>query len=189
MSDGWFWWNIKREVFGLVKSNKITINSAEEFAREASRAVPLIKPIYDSQDDEIIEPSFVRTAPKIDGTLDVHHVKRSFNADGVCFLEFRRLSNDPETFRGQYYPSSNMLICDRNQSLEASDNECGNVKLIMKKTKHGFSVPRITSGFTIIVSKNRFSYHVDDFSMGRNFQVAASFICFLILRNKSLPNF
>ena len=33
---------IKRMVFGLVKSNKIKINTPEEFATEASKAVPSI---------------------------------------------------------------------------------------------------------------------------------------------------
>lgn len=47
----------------------------------------------------------------------------------------------------------------------------------MRNMKHGFSVPRVTSGFT----KNRFSFHVDDFSSGRNFQVGASSIFYLIL--------
>ena len=28
----------------------------------------------------------MRTASKIDGNLDVHYVKRSFNTDGVCFF-------------------------------------------------------------------------------------------------------
>ena len=37
---------IKRVVFDLVKSNKITINSEEEFAKEISRAMPSIKSIY-----------------------------------------------------------------------------------------------------------------------------------------------
>ena len=46
---------IKRVVFGFVKSNKITINTVEEFATETSKAVPSIQSIYFSQDDEIIE--------------------------------------------------------------------------------------------------------------------------------------
>ena len=56
---------IKRVVFGLVKSNKITINTAEEFATEAFKALPSIQSIHLSQDDEIIEPSFVKVAPYI----------------------------------------------------------------------------------------------------------------------------
>ena len=36
---------IKRVVFGLVKSDKITTNTAEEFVTEASKAVPSIQSI------------------------------------------------------------------------------------------------------------------------------------------------
>ena len=36
---------IKRVVFGLVKSNRITINTAEEFAMEVPKAVPSIMKI------------------------------------------------------------------------------------------------------------------------------------------------
>ena len=46
---------IKRVIFGLVKSNKITINTAEEFAAEASVAMTSIQSIYLSRDDELIE--------------------------------------------------------------------------------------------------------------------------------------
>ena len=45
---------IKTVVFGLVKSNKITIKTAEEFVTEASKAVLSIQSIYISQDDEIL---------------------------------------------------------------------------------------------------------------------------------------
>ena len=37
---------IQRVVFGLVKSNKITINTAEEFATEASKVVPSIQSTF-----------------------------------------------------------------------------------------------------------------------------------------------
>ena len=103
---------IKRVVLGLVKSNKITINTAEEFATTASRAEPSIQSIYLSQDDEIIEPSFVKVAPYIQGTLDNHYVKCSFNSNGVCFLEYYRSLNYLEPFHVQYYSRANTLVCD-----------------------------------------------------------------------------
>ena len=71
---------IKGVIFGLVKSNKIMINTKEEFATEGSKALPsiyLIYQIYLSQDDGIIEPSFFKVAPYIQGTLD--NMKSSFN--------------------------------------------------------------------------------------------------------------
>ena len=48
------------------------------------------------QDDEIIEPSFVKVAPYVQGTLDTHYVKRSCNSNGICFLEFYRSLKDIE---------------------------------------------------------------------------------------------
>ena len=76
---------IKRVVFGLVKSNKITISTAEEFAMEASKTVSSIQSIYLFQDDEMIQPSFVKVAQYIQGIIDTHYAKRSFNSNGVSF--------------------------------------------------------------------------------------------------------
>ena len=59
------------------------------------------------------------------------------------------------------------------------------VKLILRKVNHDSSVPRVIAGFTKNISKNWFSFHVDDFSLGRNFPVAVSFIFYLILGYKS----
>ena len=56
---------IKRVFYGLVKSRHININTVKEFAAEASKGVPLIKSLYLSQEDEIIEPNFVKNAPAI----------------------------------------------------------------------------------------------------------------------------
>ena len=114
---------MKRVVFRLLKSNKIKINTAEEFATEVSKAVPSIQPVFVSQDDEIIEPSFVKVAPYIQWTLDTH-VKRSFNSNGVCFLEFHRSWNDLEPFYVQYYSQVKTLVCDHIGS-ENNENECG----------------------------------------------------------------
>ena len=95
---------IKQVVSGLDKSRHSNINTAEEFAAEASKGVPSIKSLYLSREDEIIEPSFVKNAPAIKRTLDVHHIKRDYNLENVCFLEFYYLSDDKEPFHTQYYP-------------------------------------------------------------------------------------
>ena len=107
-------------ILGLVKSSKITTNKAEEFVTEASKAVLFIQSIYLSQDDEIIEPSFVSVAPHIQGTLDTHYVKIFFNSNGLCFLEFYRSSNDLETFYVQYYSRANTLVCDHTGGSESN---------------------------------------------------------------------
>ena len=113
-----------RVVFGLLKSNKITIKTAEEFATEVSKAVPSIQLVCVSQYDEIIEPSFVKVASYIQGTFDTHYVKRSFNSNGVCFLEFHRPWNDLEPFYVQYYSQAKTLVCDHTGS-QSNKNECG----------------------------------------------------------------
>ena len=56
---------IRRLVFAMVKPNKITINTVEEFETEASKAVLSIQSVYLSQDDEIIDSSFVKVGPYI----------------------------------------------------------------------------------------------------------------------------
>ena len=56
------------------------------------------------------------------GTLDTHYVKRSFNSNGACFLEFHKSSNNLEPFHGQYYSWANTLVCDDTGS-ESNKNE------------------------------------------------------------------
>ena len=113
----------KKMVFGLLKSNKITIKTGKEFATEASNTVGSIQPIRLSQVDEIIELAFVIVFPYIEGTLGTHYVKRCFNANRVCFLEFYRSSNNLEPFHVQYYSQANTLVCDHTGS-ESNENEC-----------------------------------------------------------------
>lgn len=53
------------------------------------------------QDDEIIEPSFIKVTPDFHVTLDPHYVKH-FNSNGVCFEESYISLNDLEPFHAQY---------------------------------------------------------------------------------------
>ena len=92
----------------------MTINAAEEFATEASKALASIKSIYHSQDDGIIELSFVKVAPYIQGALDT-------------LLEFCMSSSNLEPFHVQYYSRANTLVCDHTSS-ESNENECGLAK-------------------------------------------------------------
>ena len=90
---------IKLVVYGLVKSRHININTAEEFAENA---------------------------PAIKGTFGVHHVKRDYNLENVCFLEFCYLSDDKEPFHTQYYPRLNTHVCDHGRkSDEVNEKICG----------------------------------------------------------------
>lgn len=55
-----------------------------------------------------------------------------------AFLEFHRLSNDPEAFHVQYYPQSNILLCDHNGNSEVNDNECDFCQIDFKEGKPWF---------------------------------------------------
>ena len=120
---------IKQVVYGLVKSRHININTAEEFAGEASKGVPSIKSLYLSQEDEIIEPIFVKNAPAIKGTLDLHHIKRK--SENICFLEFYYFSDDKEPFHTHHYPRLNALVCDhKRKSDEVNENIGGHCQKV-----------------------------------------------------------
>ena len=74
--------------------------------------MPSISSIYLSQDDEIIEPSFVKVTPYIQETLNTHYLKRSFNSNGVCFLEFYKSPNNLEPFHIKCHSRASTLVCD-----------------------------------------------------------------------------
>ena len=63
--------------------------------------------------DEIMEePADVANAPTIDGTLRVHMVKRVYNEDCICKLEFFETCADTESFHDQWYrPTEDRNIC------------------------------------------------------------------------------
>ena len=53
-------------------------------------------------------------------------MKRDYNLENVCFLEFYYLSNGNEPFHTQYYPRLNTLVCDHGRkSDEVNKNICG----------------------------------------------------------------
>ena len=132
------------------------INTAEEFATKASKAVPSIQSIYLSEDDEIIEPSFARVAPNIQGTLHTHYVERSFNSNGVCFLKFYRSSNDLKPFHVQKHSQANTDVCDHTGS-ESNENECGFCKELYYEDETCFSILLARYGSVKNVSENNFS--------------------------------
>ena len=44
-----------------------------------------------------------KSSPRIDGTLEVYKIARSFSTDGVCKLEFFKTAMDKQPFHLQYY--------------------------------------------------------------------------------------
>ena len=142
---------MKRVVFRLLKSNKITINTAEELATEVSKAVPSIQPVYVSQYDEVIEPSFVKVASYIQGTLD--NVKRSFNSNGVCFLEFHRMGR------------SWAFLCS---ILFSSKDSCVQSHRFREQQKWVWL--RMNSGFSVLLARYDFMKNVLENNFTANFK-------------------
>lgn len=94
---------IKHRVFRDVKSGKVIIRDAEHFSSYANSILNGITSLYMPLEEVLTEPEDITTAPKIHGTLEVHKIERSFNADGVCKLSFFYTSADESPFHEQWY--------------------------------------------------------------------------------------
>ena len=58
---------------------------------------------YLSVYDVLEEPDDIGSASKIPPTLEVHHVKREFNVDGVCKVQFFKVVSDSLPFHEEFY--------------------------------------------------------------------------------------
>ena len=95
---------IKQRVFRDVKSGKVSITNAEHFAAHADAILNGIKSLYMPIDEVLEEPEDIeKSSPRIDGTLEVHKIARSFSTDGVCKLEFFQGALDEQPFHVQCY--------------------------------------------------------------------------------------
>ena len=95
--------NIKHRVFRDVKSGKVSITNAEHFAAHADAILNGIKSLYMPIDEVLEEPEDIeKSSPRIDGTLEVHKIARSFSTDGVCKLEFFKTAVDEQPFHVQH---------------------------------------------------------------------------------------
>ena len=104
---------IKNRVFRDVLSGKVNIGSAEHFASYANKIITDISSLYMPLNEVLTEPDCVENAPKIAGTLEVHKIRRTFNSDGVCKLEFYRTANDESPFYSHWYrKEGDPEVCD-----------------------------------------------------------------------------
>ena len=94
---------IKNKVYQDAMSNKYIIKNAKDFAEDANKTISGITSIYMSMYELLTEPDNIENAPKIPETLSIHKVKRSFNEDNVCFIDFFRVTNDDDPFFTQFY--------------------------------------------------------------------------------------
>ena len=93
---------IKHQVFRDVKS--IKVSSAEHLEAHADAILNDIKLLYMTIDEVLEDPEDVeKSSLRIDGTLEVHKIFRSFAADGTCKLKFFKTVVDKQPFHIQYY--------------------------------------------------------------------------------------
>ena len=98
-----------------------------------------IQSISFSQDEEVIEPSFVKVAPYIQGTLGTNYMKRPLNSNGVCYLKLYRSSNDLNLFMFNIFLKQT-LLCVITQIQIATKISVVFVRNFIMKMKRGFSV-------------------------------------------------
>ena len=89
-------------------------------------------------------------------TLDTHNVKRFFNSNGVCFLEFYRSSNNLEPFHVQNYSRASTLVCDHTVS-ESNENECRFCKELYHEDETWLRCPSCKIWFYEEFLENNFS--------------------------------
>ena len=95
---------IKHRIFRDVKLGKVSITNAEHFAAHADAILNGIKSLYMPIVEVLEEPEDIeKSSPRIDGTLQVYKIARSFSTDGVCKLEFFKTVVDEQPFHVPYY--------------------------------------------------------------------------------------
>ena len=78
------------------KSFEMSIGQNAIYQRKifyADELVRDVKSLYISKDGTLIEPSGVKTAPRIPSTLEVRKAERVTNEDGICKLKVYKISH------------------------------------------------------------------------------------------------
>ena len=73
--------------FRHVKPGKVVINTPEEFAHYADKGCEGVNSLYPPKEEILEEPNDTETAPRIEKTLQIHKVQRSYDNRNVCYLE------------------------------------------------------------------------------------------------------
>ena len=97
-----------------------------------------------------------KSSPRIDGTLEVYKIARSFSTDGVCKLEFFKTAVDKQPFHLQYYQKDGEIF---GVTLSLP---CGIIltKLVLSAMVF---MPKISSGWCAIYLINGFLKNVFSF--------------------------
>ena len=102
---------IKNKVFCDLNSGTVHIKDAKPFAEYADLAIDNIKSLYLSVNDVLEEP--IDSASKITPILEDHQVKKEFNVDGLCKLQFFKVASDSLLFHEKFYQKyGDPEVCD-----------------------------------------------------------------------------
>ena len=116
---------IKNIVFRHVKSGKCVIDTPKQFAEYAAGEIKGVTCLYMPERKLVSEPEEIEQAPKIEQTLQIHKIGRSYNEFGVCYLEFFYIASDEEPFHVQFYRKEDQpLVCGHPEIEYKDDNLC-----------------------------------------------------------------
>ena len=116
---------LKCIMFRKVKSGEITINTSKEFAEEAKKNISGIDVLYLPAEDEKIEDPSIANAIKIPRTLQIHKVKRTFDENKICTLQFSKIASDTEPFHVQIYNNQEVnTMCGHLIAKQQNDDNC-----------------------------------------------------------------
>lgn len=119
---------IKNVVYRKVKTNKVIVNSAKEFQEAASKFVPSITSLFQTEEMLIKEPENIEAAPKIPDTLKIHKWHRKILQNGACKISFYFLSNDHLPYTEQIYEKSKQQ--DKNLKCHHEEREFESLALL-----------------------------------------------------------
>ena len=84
-------------------SGKFVIDTSKPFAGRADKVVKGITSLYLPAEDVLIEPDDIDASPRIKHTLQIHMIKRFFDAQNVPYLQFFKMATDEKLFFRQFY--------------------------------------------------------------------------------------
>ena len=149
---------IKHRVFCDVQSEKVSIKNVEHFTFHADSILNGIRSLY--MPLVLTEPESASKVLKILGTFEVHMIRRTFNSDGVCKLEFYHTAADQLPFHEQWYTKdSNPEVCGHPElPLSFDPDMMFQMSCPVQENLSGWNESCVISGFTKNVFICRHSY-------------------------------
>ena len=82
---------------------KCVIDTQNQFAEHAGKAVKGITSLYLPAEDVLIKPDGIKASPRIKDTLQIHIMKRFFDKKNVPYLQFFKMATNEKPFFAQFY--------------------------------------------------------------------------------------